>query len=455
MAFRLFGFDVEIRLSFWLSTILLASGGNFDANTIKRIMVWTPVVLVSILVHELGHAFAIRWQRLQPSIMLYYMGGLTSWREVLPVSRGARIIISLGGPFAGFLLGAVVFGGVFVAERLGMPPLTGWLRVAYYYAIWVNFGWGLVNLMPVLPFDGGHVLEHALGPKRRRIALMVSAAVGIALCLYFLAAWDAWGRLWGAYLFGSAAASSVIALRGEAPVKRVIPTKSASDDGGAPLINARAALDADDPAAAIGIAQRVLESKPSEAVRIEANTIVVWAELMRSDTGAAERALMEIRRIREPDRALTGNLSLAAGRLSEARSILEKAYIDGDRRKEVFGPLIQVLLRQDAHARAAEVALERFDALSSDDARQVAELALEGRAYIGAAKLFERVGSREKSRADVVAAARAYAKGGEPGPALDTLRKAFVNGVVSETDVRGDSELGPLLGEAPGAERGA
>jgi hypothetical protein len=312
-----------------------------------------------------------------------------------------------------------------------------------------------VNLMPVLPFDGGHVLEHALGPKRRRIALMVSAAVGIALCLYFLAAWDAWGRLWGAYLFGSAAASSVIALRGEAPVKRVVPTKSASDEGGAPLINARAALDADDPAAAIGIAQRVLESKPSEAVRVDANTIIVWAELMRSDTGAAERALMEIRRIREPDRALTGNLSLAAGRLSEARSVLEKAYIDGDRRKEVFGPLIQVLLRQDAHARAAEVALERFDALSSDDARQVAELALEGRAYIGAAKLFERVGSREKSRADVVAAARAYAKGGEPGPALDTLRKAFVNGVVSETDVRGDSELGPLLGEAPGAERGA
>ena len=448
MAFRLFGFEVEVRLGFWLTALLLGSQGNFDTESLKRVLLWTPILFVSILVHELGHAFAIKWQKLQPSIVLHFMGGLTSWREVLPVSRRARIVISLAGPFAGFLLGGLVFATVLVLAATGVhiPPESP-IRDALGMALWINIIWGAVNLMPVLPFDGGHVLEQALGPRRQRITLGISAAVGIALCIFFLAREHS---LWGAYLFGSAAASSVIQLRGLGAATRVTaPPPELVTPASLLLARAKTALDADDAVAAVLAAQEVLDAKPSETVRADAWTIVAWAELMRGDTSAAERAVSEIRRYKEPDRALMGNVSLAAGRLSEARNILERAYGDGDLRKETFGPLIQALLRQDAHERAAEVALERFDSLSSDDCRQIAKLAIEGRAFGPAAKLLERVGVRDRSGSDAIAAARAYADGGERTKAVDALRKAFVSGLVKESDVRSDDALGALLGEAP------
>ena len=38
---------------------------------------------------------------------------------------------------------------------LKLPPLG---HMAVSSLLWVNFGWGVFNLLPVLPFDGGHVL---------------------------------------------------------------------------------------------------------------------------------------------------------------------------------------------------------------------------------------------------------------------------------------------------------
>ena len=37
-----------------------------------------------------------------------------------------------------------------------------------------NIWWGLLNLIPVLPWDGGHILEHALGPRRVRLTILFS-----------------------------------------------------------------------------------------------------------------------------------------------------------------------------------------------------------------------------------------------------------------------------------------
>ena len=62
---------------------------------------WIPIVLVSILVHEYGHALAIMRHGIEPEIALHWMGGSTTWRQTLPISRFHRVIISLAGPFAG------------------------------------------------------------------------------------------------------------------------------------------------------------------------------------------------------------------------------------------------------------------------------------------------------------------------------------------------------------------
>ena len=63
-----------------------------------------------------------------------------------------------------------------MTARLGHPA---WLTIV----LWVNLGWAGLNLVPVPPFDAGHVLLEAMGPARATSALAIaaSAAYGVAM----------------------------------------------------------------------------------------------------------------------------------------------------------------------------------------------------------------------------------------------------------------------------------
>lgn len=462
MSFRLFGFDVEVRLSFLIGAVLLSAGtslfqGHVDSETIRGILIWIPCLFVSILIHELGHAFAIRWQKLHAEIQLHWMGGTTTWRELLPVSRGARIVISLAGPFAGFAFGAIVVAVGQIFALAGHPivwhPSSGNIvsqivglgsgvpgRV-YTSLLFVNFLWGAVNLLPVLPFDGGHVLQEALGKSRLRITLIVSAAVASAVCLFFLAVPRS---MWGAYLFGSSAMSSIVALRSLVPAPRPKAAAPPSEVT-AGLKKAQDALDDDRPDDALALVKEILAERPTQGDRAKALTIGVWAELMRGEEATATELLTELSTVAEADPALVGNVALASGKLTEARAALERAYVNGDRRKEVFGPLIQALLRLDAHDHAARIALDRIDGLSADDCRKIAELALEGGAQREAAKLLERLAERDRHPDDFLAAIRAWLRAGDRRRASNLTDSPALRGTSAERTLRDDSELASLL----------
>jgi len=54
--------------------------------------------------------------------------------------------------------------------------------------LWVNFYWGLVNLLPIYPLDGGHaalaILEQVDPREGRRRALILSAALAGAVTMF-------------------------------------------------------------------------------------------------------------------------------------------------------------------------------------------------------------------------------------------------------------------------------
>ena len=86
---------------FWFMALLFGAG----LGSITQTLVWIVIVFISILVHELGHTFAMRRYGQDAMIVLYLGGGLaipTSGRWGYN-SRTAneQIIISLAGPFAG------------------------------------------------------------------------------------------------------------------------------------------------------------------------------------------------------------------------------------------------------------------------------------------------------------------------------------------------------------------
>jgi len=192
--FAVFGIPVRVHPMFWLMTILL----GMNAGEPMLLMMWVGVVFVSILVHELGHAIAALAQGWRPWITLYSMGGLASYQPSF-YRPWTQIMISFAGPLAGFVLAAIVVVLVVVSghssdflgytfgagpELVARNEMIAWL---VFQALQVNIFWGLINLLPVLPLDGGQITRELLTLYSRgavnRQALIVSmyTAGGVAI----------------------------------------------------------------------------------------------------------------------------------------------------------------------------------------------------------------------------------------------------------------------------------
>src|SRR5262249_7364769 len=102
--FRLFGFPVRIHPLFWLGAVLLGANAleAQDGKGLQYLLIWVFVVLVSLLVHELGHAISFRFYGSDAHIVLYLFFGLAVGSPDVR-GRGRRIMVSLAGPLAGFL----------------------------------------------------------------------------------------------------------------------------------------------------------------------------------------------------------------------------------------------------------------------------------------------------------------------------------------------------------------
>jgi stage IV sporulation protein FB len=130
VCFSLFGFPVRISHSFWLVVTIT---GLFGWTTVSALLEWVVVVLLAILLHELGHAAAASSWGIGVRINLHGAGGTTVWSKLWPLAWWKYMTISLAGPAAGFLIGAV----------LSLLPLAGspLVRLAVRDLIWINMGW--------------------------------------------------------------------------------------------------------------------------------------------------------------------------------------------------------------------------------------------------------------------------------------------------------------------------
>ena len=221
ISFSILGVPVRVHPLFWLIALLLGSTG-----TLLSIPIWIFVVFVSVLIHELGHAMAFRFYGIRSHILLHAMGGLTipeaapwgsGWANVSPSPR-QEIVISLAGPFAGFLFATVVMLGVRLMGGILLPSsLFGFIRLPLIahmkfggtvmdifvsLLLFVNVAWGLFNLLPVYPLDGGQVTRNVLvqyDPMDGvRKSMWVSVIVGGLIAVYSLFQRE----IYVAFLFG-------------------------------------------------------------------------------------------------------------------------------------------------------------------------------------------------------------------------------------------------------------
>jgi len=201
--FRLGAVPVRIQPWFFVTALLIGP------HRLPGIALWLPVVLAGVLIHELGHAFAVRRRGLEPAIELHGFGGVTSWRGATALPPAQRALVSAAGPAVGVAVGAAAL----VLARL-LPPGSPLLGELMQYVVWVNLGWGLLNLLPILPLDGGMIVgslaEAAWGPQGIFGVRLLSVVVCMALCaIAFSAGW-----LWSAVLAAVLAVTNLQAARG-------------------------------------------------------------------------------------------------------------------------------------------------------------------------------------------------------------------------------------------------
>lgn len=175
--FQIFNFPVRVHISFFLVALLL----GFNQGNIVNILIWVLIVFFSILLHELGHAIASQYFGRSPRIELYSMGGLTITSTYSLLSYPKEILISFAGPLAGFLLGGIVFAIVrYAGAAIYNAPIL--VSIAGNL-LWVNIGWGIVNLIPIIPLDGGSIMRNLYhwlkNPYDERIPLLISIGFGV------------------------------------------------------------------------------------------------------------------------------------------------------------------------------------------------------------------------------------------------------------------------------------
>jgi len=199
LRFTILGFPVSIHWMFWLTAALIS--GQIDnlskPGALWMMGIWIAVVFLSVLWHELGHVLLQRKFGARPEIMLVAFGGLAIPHGAR-FTRGQSFLVAAAGPAFGLLL----WGASEVFFHF-LPPNTGMQQELARMLLFVNLVWSLVNLLPVLPLDGGHMLQAALGPKRLKIAagigVVVGALVAVGAFMYlgslfmaFFFAWFAW-----------------------------------------------------------------------------------------------------------------------------------------------------------------------------------------------------------------------------------------------------------------------
>jgi stage IV sporulation protein FB len=226
LQFRAFGFPVRVAWGFWIAAAVLGWEWSQGWNAILEInefaapgpfpllLIWAAALLLSILVHELGHAVAMRYFGGDSRIVLYHFGGLAipegfgAWnaaRRRMRTDPQSQLLISAAGPVAQILL-AILVAGIAVAAGLHvwslhwlaqyvplpMPepqrPFNGVVWALSDAIITPSFFWAILNLLPVMPLDGGRIMQQGLHisrhPNADYLATLVSLVVGGLVALW-------------------------------------------------------------------------------------------------------------------------------------------------------------------------------------------------------------------------------------------------------------------------------
>jgi Zn-dependent protease len=164
------------------------------------------LVLGSLALHECGHWLVARGAGLLVTRLALSLVGGALELGTAPRSAATEFRLALGGPFASLATAAVAAGVHVALVESTLDPLAA--AVAAIVAV-ANLAVALLNLLPGLPLDGGHILKALVwgltGDERRGTRVAEAAGRVLAVSLVLLAviasaSGDAAAAIWSAAL---------------------------------------------------------------------------------------------------------------------------------------------------------------------------------------------------------------------------------------------------------------
>ena len=431
MTFTLFGIPVHVTGAFWLTALFLSL---MQGQSPQLMVASFAIVFLAVLVHEFGHAMVARAFGAKPVVYLHGFGGTTAMPGV-KLSRGQSIITTLAGPMAGFLLGGLCL----LASRYGGGPPNETMQAILRRVLFCTFGWGIINLVPVMPLDGGLILRDALGPRFGRTAYVISSLVGAAICAFFLVVWH---EYFGAMLFGLATLQSVRNAWNFGEVSRQEQARTAAT--GELLSGALRAFERDDLAEAERKAALALQFAIEPERRDAARRVIVSVALRRNQAPLALGLLNSLEAPTPHDVVLRAQALDATGERAEAFRLLEleaSARPDG----AALGPFLLGLFATGRADRALEIALRLVERGNVDGLTAFAQALFDEGQYVNSARLRALLFSRTRQGVHALEAARALVRSGDVEGALAQLEAALAAGLPVGTSIRDENDFLPLV----------
>lgn len=188
MRFQVLGIPVTVDWFFVIGLVMIWSWAGSDRGGLFAAV----LVGVFTLLHELGHALTARRFGAQSAISLNLLVGWASYSAPRPLTRKQRNLISLAGPLTQIVFAIPLLVITYVAlpapgsAESALLLRTGGTTVAFDLwqgAVWAGIIIGLLNLLPLWPLDGGHVLDSfltgTLGERRGRRAMLIGTLVSV------------------------------------------------------------------------------------------------------------------------------------------------------------------------------------------------------------------------------------------------------------------------------------
>ena len=176
-----FGVPVEVGGSLLLLVLLFVVTGGLDPALLVYDACFVAILVVSILLHELGHAWGCRVQGIPVRRIVIHGGGGFCEQERGATARQQELIVAMG---------PIVNLAIWALTSLALPYSGGGMLTWFlYWTATINIFLALFNLLPVHPLDGGKLFHLALlRILPASTATRISGGVGLVFAVLWIPA---------------------------------------------------------------------------------------------------------------------------------------------------------------------------------------------------------------------------------------------------------------------------